>query len=153
MHELIDRFEAGGPKLRQACAGLSREDVFARPGPGAWSIQELVVHMSDMDALAIDRMKRVITQDNPTLLYAHEGAYIERLFPHEQSLDDALTLFEVGRRQMARTLRKLSAETFDRIGTHDQAGRLTLRDLLVAYTDHLDHHLTFLLHKRQRLGR
>src|SRR5689334_5554873 len=96
---LIDRFEAAGARLRGAVAGLTPEDVTARPGPGDWSILELVVHLADSDAIAIDRMKRILTEDNPTLLYADEGAYVQRLFSHEQSLEDAVLLIEAGRRQ------------------------------------------------------
>lgn len=152
MKEAIDRFESGGPALRRACAGLTPRELTTPAEPGKWSIQELVIHLADMDAIAIERMKRVITEDNPALLYARESRYIERLFPHEQSLDDALTLFEIGRRQAARTLRELPAEAFDRSGTHNQAGEVTLRDLVADYSDHLDHHLGFLTRKRERLG-
>ncbi len=31
---LIETYAAGGQKLRHAVAGLSREDLIARPGPG-----------------------------------------------------------------------------------------------------------------------
>lgn len=150
--DLIDRFEAGGAELRRACAGLSREHLVAKRGPGAWSILELVIHLQDSDAIATDRMKRVIAEDNPTLLSADESAYVARLFSHEQSLEDAMLLFETGRRQMARALRKLPPEAFERQGTHNVAGRLTLRQLIEGYADHLDHHLKFLREKRQRLG-
>lgn len=143
----------GGPRLRRACSGLTPEDLAARPGPGKWSILELVVHLQDSDAIAIDRMKRVIAEENPTLLSADETAYVERLCSHDQSIDDALTLFEVGRRQFARVLRKLPDEAFERAGTHNVAGRLTVADLLKSYSDHLDHHLKFLLEKRERLGK
>src|SRR5580700_8987080 len=122
--ELIESFAAGGEALRQAVRGLTREDFLARPGPGDWSIQELVIHLADSDAIAIDRMKRVLTEDNPPLLYADESAYIARLLPHEQSLEDALTLFEVGRRQWSRVLRRLPDEAFSRIGTHNRRGVL-----------------------------
>ena len=55
----------GGETLRQAVQGLTREDLIARPGPVDWSIQELVIHLADSDAIAIDRMKRILTEDNP----------------------------------------------------------------------------------------
>src|SRR5207248_8262834 len=101
----------------------------ARPGPGDWSIQELVIHVVDSDDIAIDRMKRILTEDNPSLLYADETAYIARLLPHDQSLEDALTLFDVGRRQWARVLRKLPDDAFSRHGTHNRRGIMTLGDL------------------------
>ena len=93
---LIEEFEACGPRLRQAVAGLSLEELTARPGPGDWSILELVIHLADSDSIAIDRMKRMLIEDNPPLLYADETAYVRLLASHEQSLEDALTLFELG---------------------------------------------------------
>jgi uncharacterized damage-inducible protein DinB len=151
--ELIEQFVAGGPKLRQAVAGLSNADLTARPGPGQWSILELVLHLADSDAIAIDRMKRILTEENPTLLYADETAYVERLFSHQQALDDALTLFEVGRRQFGRVLRALPEAAFQRAGTHNRRGAMTLGSMVKGYIDHLDHHMKFLCEKRTRLGK
>jgi uncharacterized damage-inducible protein DinB len=151
--DLIETYAAGGPILRQAVEGLSSENLLARPGPGNWSIQELVIHLADSEEIAVDRMKRIVTEDNPTLLYADETAYVERLFHDQQSLDDALTLFEVGRRQWSRVLRLLPDEAFSRQGTHNRKGIVTLGGFVEGYIKHLDHHLEFLKAKRQRLGK
>ena len=148
---LIEGFEACGPRLRQAVAGLSPEELTARPGPGDWSILELVIHLADSDSIAIDRMKRMLIEDNPPLLYADETAYVRLLASHEQSLEDALTLFELGRRQFARVLRALPDEAFDRLGTHNRRGILTVGGSVKDDIDHVDHHLAFLLEKRARL--
>ena len=88
-----------------AVAGLTREDLTARPDRAAWSILEVVVHIADSDAISIDRMKRMLSEDNPPLLYADETVYVQRLHTHDQDIEDALTLLEVGRRQWARVLR------------------------------------------------
>ena len=61
------------------------------------------------------------------------------------------TLFEVGRRQFARVLRTLPDEAFDRLGTHNRRGVLTVGGSVKDYIDHVDHHLAFLLEKRARL--
>ena len=150
---LIEEFEACGPRLRQAVAGLSPEDLTARPGPGDWSILELVIHLTDSDSIAIDRMKRMVIEDNPPLLYADERAYVRLLASHEQSLEDALTLFEVGRRQFARVLRALPDEAFNRRGIHNRRGVQTVGGTVKDYIEHVDHHLAFLLGKRARLGK
>jgi hypothetical protein len=150
---LIDQYEAGGEILRRAVAGLTRDDLLARPGPGAWSVQEVVIHLADSDAISIDRMKRILTVDNPPLLYAEETAYIDRLHPHEQDLEDALVLFEVGRRQWARVLRLLPDEAFRRKGTHDRKGEVTLGGLVADYIEHVESHLRFVRDKRANLGR
>src|SRR5215831_16563023 len=151
--EVIEEYVACGPRLREAVAGLTREDLTARPGPGKWSILELVIHLADSDAISIDRMKRILTEENPQLLYADETAYADRLCSHEQSLDDALTLIEAGRRQFARVLRKLPDEAFARRGTHNRRGAMTVGELVEDYIEHVNHHLKFLLEKRIRLGK
>jgi hypothetical protein len=51
-----------------------------------------LIHLVDSDSIAIDRMKRMLIEDNPPLLYADEAAYVRLLASHEQSLDDALDL-------------------------------------------------------------
>ena len=35
--ELIEQYVAGGEKLRRTVAGLTPEELRARPGPGEWS--------------------------------------------------------------------------------------------------------------------
>ena len=151
--DLIEHYEAGSEKLRRAVAGLSREELQARPGPGAWSIHEVDVHLADSDAISIDRMKRIVIEDNPSLLYADESAYNDKLHPHEQDLEDTLTLFEVGRRQWARVLRLLPDEAFERAGTHNRKGAVTLGHLVADYVAHVDDHLEFIHGKRVNIGR
>jgi uncharacterized damage-inducible protein DinB len=151
--DLIEQYATGGEKVRRAIEGLTREELCATPGPGKWSIQQLVIHVSDSDAIAIDRMKRILSEDNPTLLYADETAYVDRLLCEDQSLDDAVTLLELGRRQFARVLRKLPDEAFERTGNHSRKGRVTLGSMVASYIEHIDHHLHFLLEKRKRLGK
>jgi hypothetical protein len=151
--KLIEDYVASGPRLRRAASGLSPDDLTARPGPGKWSILELVLHLADSDAISIDRMKRILTEDNPQLLYADETAYVNRLCSHEQSLEDALTLFEVGRRQFGRVLRNLPDEAFQRRGTHNRRRAVTVGGMVKDYVEHVDYHLKFLFDKRDRLGK
>lgn len=150
---LIDAYEAAPAKLRAAVKGLSPEDLTARPGPGAWSILEVVVHITDSDAISIDRMKRILIEDNPPLLYADETAYVDKLFTHDQDLEDALVHLEIGRRQWARVLRKLPDAAFDRAGQHNRRGRVTLGEMVASYIAHIDDHLKFIVGKRANLGK
>lgn len=150
---LIDQFEAGGQKLIDAVAGLTAEQLIQPVEPGRWSVQQLVIHLADADSIAIDRMKRVITEEQPLLLYAHESAYVDRLHCDQQSIEDAVELFRIGRRQFSRVLRLLPDETFERIGTHNIVGVVSLADLIETYVDHLTHHLGFLYQKKENLAK
>lgn len=149
----IEIFASGGEQLRRAVAGLSPEELAARPGPGAWSTQEVVIHLADMDIIAVERMKRILTEDNPPLLNADEDAYIAKLHPEVQSVADAVELFDLNRRQFARVLRVLPEAAFARSGTHSSRGPLSLTQIIASYIGHLDHHLEFIRQKRIRLGK
>lgn len=151
--EWLERYQAGPEKLRRALSGLVPSDLSARPGPGAWSIREVVFHLQDSEAVYIDRMRRVVAEDNPTLIAFDENRFVERLGYDRQSLDDALTLIEAGRRQWARVLSGLPEEAFQRTGVHNVAGLVTLENLFQGAVEHFEHHLAFLIGKRQRLGK
>ncbi len=151
--QLIETYVNSAAKVRQAVQGLTREELQARPGPGKWSIQEVVIHLVDSDEIAIDRMKRILTEDNPSLLYADETSYIDKLHPHEHDLEDALTVFEINRRQFGRVLRKLPDEAFSRSGTHNRRGPVTVAYMLQSYVKHIDDHLEFVHGKRANLGK
>jgi hypothetical protein len=58
--ELIEQYLAGPGLLRRAVAGMTRDQLPARPIPGKWSTQEVVCHLADYEPIYADRMKRVI---------------------------------------------------------------------------------------------
>lgn len=152
IHLLIDQYEQGGPMLRAAVQGLTREQLTAFPVPGTWSIHQVVLHLADSDLVIADRMKRVIAEDNPPLIGFDESRFVRELYYHDQSVEDALALFAVSRRQMARVLRRLPESAFARRGTHNQRGPMTLEQLLRGAIGHLEHHLKFLYEKKDKLG-
>lgn len=149
---LVDRYAMGAAILAYAVSDLTREQEQARTGPGAWSITELVAHLTDTDLVYGDRMKRVIAEDNPILLAFDENAWIERLGSATISVEEAVNLIGTNRRWMTRILRRCSDADFARAGTHSERGRLTLAELVATMTNHIDHHLRFLYGKRANLG-
>jgi uncharacterized damage-inducible protein DinB len=150
--EVIDRYAAGGPLLVYATADLTREHETARPGPGTWSIAELVAHLLDADLVIGDRIKRVIAEDDPVLLAFDENAWIARLDSQAMLVEEAVNLFVAHRHWMTRILRNCAEAEFARAGRHSVAGRKTLADLVAGAVSHLDHHLRFLFGKRASLG-
>jgi hypothetical protein len=150
---LIEQYEKGGDELRMAVRGLEREDLLAYPVPGTWSIQQIVIHLLDSDLILADRMKCVIAEDTPTLMAFDETKFVKNLFHDEQSVEDAVTIFELNRRNLARVLRKLPDAAFDRTGNHTERGPVKLADILAMSVNHLKHHLKFLVDKREKLGK
>ncbi|EMI21571.1 hypothetical protein RMSM_01500 [Rhodopirellula maiorica SM1] len=154
MNELLRTIEAyakGPDRLESAVAGLAREQRHAKPGPGDWSIHEVVVHLADSDSVSIERMKRIAAMEEPKLLDYDETAFIRELKPELQTIEDALLLFRVNRRQWSRVLRTLPESIFDRVGHHSVSGPVSLRQMIPLYIEHLEGHLAFIRQKRERL--
>ena len=150
MHrQLIDRYEAEAGDLRTVVAGLSREQLLAKPVPGTWSIQQNVIHMVDCELVFCDRMKRIIAMENPALPGFDENKYAAELHYADQEANVACDVFEKNRQLMLSVLRKLPDAAFERTGTHSERGKQTLTDVLRYAVDHLQHHLKFAKEKRQ----
>src|SRR3954463_12579880 len=77
--ELVAAYEQGIGDLRSAVAGMTPEQVLARPVPGKWSTQECVSHLADTEIFFTDRIVRTIALDRPLLMSAAERLYIDRL--------------------------------------------------------------------------
>ena len=152
LQTLLEQYLAGPKQLRQAVAGMSRDQVLARPIAGKWSTLEVVAHLADFEPIHADRMKRVIALDNPTLVAADENCFAEALAYAERDLQEDLTIIEATRSQVARILRKQPDGVLQRVGTHSEHGRVTLEQILGNSINHIPHHLKFIGEKRQALG-
>lgn len=150
---IIDEYVRQAGILPAAIKGLSSSELNAHPVPNTWSIRQIVMHLMDSDLIASDRMKRIIAEDNPTLIGFDESAFAAKLFYNQLDAVMAADVFFKNRLLTGEILYRLPPEAFSRAGTHNQRGRVTLESLVKMYVQHLDHHMKFLKHKRQLLGK
>lgn len=151
--DLADVYLKGAADLRAAVAGLSREQVLARPVPGKWSTLEVLCHLADFEPVFAERMKRIIALgDAPLLLAADETLFHQALRYHDRDADEEVAVVEATRRQMARILRGLDPDLLHKTGVHSVRGLLSLEKVIQAATNHVNHHLPFIHEKRKALG-
>lgn len=150
---MIEQYAKGAGMVAESIKGLAREEFLATPVPGTWSIQQIVMHLMDSDLIASDRMKRIIAEEQPAIIGYNETAFSQKL--HYDKLDPivAAEIFRQNREMTAVILRNLPDAAFARSGMHNERGRITLAEVLAMYVQHLEHHLGFLRHKRQLLGK
>src|SRR5690348_3245339 len=125
----VEVYVAGAGILREAIKGLSKADFLAQPVPNSWSIQQIVLHLMDSDLIASDRMKRIIAEENPTIIGFDETAFSKKLFYDELDPFLAAEVFEKNRKLTGEILRRLPEAAFGRVGTHNERGKVTLADL------------------------
>jgi len=154
---IIEQFEPAGGKLRRAIGGLEKKELLWVPAPGAgigrWSIQQVVLHLMDDELIWTSRMKRIIAEDNPEILGFDESKFASSLFPEEQDAETAVRILDLNRRLFSIVLRKLPDSAFARTARHNDLGTITLGQSVQWTNEHLDHHILYIMMKRDRLGK
>lgn len=79
-------------------------------------------------------------------------APVARLAYDNRVIEEELDLIELVRRQMARILRALKPEDFQRRGIHDKRGPMTLATVLERLTGHIPHHVELIEEKKKAMG-
>ena len=150
--QLTNDYAAGPAALRKAVAGMSREQLTARPVAGKWSTLEVVAHVADFDPILAERVKRILALDDPPLVGADENRFAAALAYHDRDLEEELAIIERTRSQLVRILRKQTDAALQRVGVHNERGPMTLERMLTAAARHIPHHVTFIQEKRKALG-
>ena len=150
--KLIDAYLAGPDLLEKAVGAMSESQLDAVPIPGKWSTRQVICHIADFELVYADRMKRVVAVSEPTLFGGDPDVYAARLNYEQRNVQEELQLVKAIRVHMARILRSLTENDFQRIGHHSEDGPLTLETLLQRITEHIPHHIRFIKEKRELLG-
>ena len=150
--DLIAAYERQPEEVAGLVRGMSGEQWRAHPVPNRWSCIELLCHLVDSDIVLTDRMKRTIAMDRPLIMAYDENTYVARLGYAQRDPAEEMEMLRLVRRQMARILRSLSPEDWERHGIHSETGLKTTKQFAQMAVGHINHHLPFLLEKRKALG-
>lgn len=150
--ELIDLYLAGPPALRSAIAGMTPEQLRARPVEDRWTTAEVIAHIADFEPVLAERMKRIIALENPGFFGADENEFLRKLAYASRDVEEELHIVELTRSQMGRILKTLPEEALSRSGLRENEIPTTLEKILVGTIRHIDTHLPFIRQKRDALG-
>jgi hypothetical protein len=152
LRQLIDTYTSGPLQLRRYVAGMTRDQLLARPVAGKWSTLEVVAHISDFEPILADRIKRTLALELPSLLAADENCFVNSLAYQERDLEEELRLIELTRSQLARILAHQPESVLERQGIHSIKGPKTVAELLKMVNGHIAGHLPHINDKRRALG-
>jgi uncharacterized damage-inducible protein DinB len=128
--ESIKALRAVPVVARTLVRGLDDTALRARPAPGEWAAIEVVAHMADTDERALERIRLMRDQDQPSLpAFDPEALAIERAYiaapiePVLQRLEDTINTLLVD-------LCALDDACWERIGTHAAHGQVSIAQYL-----------------------
>jgi hypothetical protein len=137
---LIQRYEEGPTKLRDAFARVPREAWKWRPEDGKWSVYEVVVHCADAETNAAARIRYLVAEEKPVIQSFDQDRWAVALHYHAERVELALAAVDVVRSRTVGLLRRLPEQAWASEGTHTEAGRYTAEDWLQTYAEHLEKH-------------
>jgi len=118
-------------RLRSLLKGMPKKLYTWTPAPGKWSILEIVCHMRDMESDAYRmRYERMLTADNPTMPDIDGDQYALEKDYKSQKLAEAFRAWSGLRRQCLKLLGAVRGDQWQRMGTHETAGPLTIEALV-----------------------
>ncbi len=140
IQDLLERFRRGAELIAVVTTGAAGAELDYCPAPGKWTVRQIVCHLADSEIVGRDRLSRVIAEENPTIIGFDQDAWAEKLDYRKRKFSQALETFRRIRGENYELLKDQPETAWPRIGTHNERGPLTLKDLLRIYADHAEGH-------------
>jgi hypothetical protein len=137
---LIEQYARGPQRLRAALAQVPEAARQWRPGPGRWSVHEVVVHCADSESNSHGRIRTLLCETDPVVQGYDQDRWAQQLDYHELPLEPALATVEAVRANTVPLLRRLRESDWARVGRHTESGAYGAEDWLRIYADHLEVH-------------
>jgi hypothetical protein len=144
--DLLERYRRGAELLAMATTGAAGPELDFKPSAGegkphAWSVRQIVCHLSDIEAAVTIRFRQVIAEDDPFMPGLKGEEWARSLDYDRRKISNALETFRILRSANHELLKSLPPETFERTGVHGQHGKMSLLDLLRTYAEHVENHV------------
>lgn len=138
--DLIDQLAATPGRVAAAVAGWSEEQLRAPAAGGEWSVAEIFAHLRASDDIWSPRILMVLVRDQPALAGYDERRWAEVVGYTQADFALSLRTFTLRRAELVNTLRRATPEDWQRMGTHEARGSLSLRDVVASLVAHEAEH-------------
>jgi hypothetical protein len=133
--DCLDLLEATPAILRGLMCELSDEDARWKPAPDRFSVAEVLAHLSHSEGQCYRaRVDRFLTEDTPEI-EPDDASFHYQLYRNADP-EDAFDQFEEQREGNVEYLRTLPRSAGDRRAKHQQAGLITLQQMLHEWAMH-----------------
>ncbi|HLQ48602.1 MAG TPA: DinB family protein [Candidatus Dormibacteraeota bacterium] len=138
--ELVARYRAGHAAILASLAGIEEAGLDARPADGGWTPREVVHHTADSEMTSAIRLRRLIAEENPTIVGYDGDTFAARLHYADRPIEPALEAIAGARSTTAQILDRLTEPEWLRSGTHTESGAYGVERWLEIYAFHCDEH-------------
>jgi hypothetical protein len=137
---LIRRYASGPSVLEAALASIPPAARQWRPGPGKWSVHEVIVHCADSETNAHMRLRYLLGEADPLILGYDQDRWAAELDYHAHPLEPALATVRAVRSNTVPLLERLTPAQWQRVGRHTEHPTYGVERWLAIYGEPLDVH-------------
>ena len=139
--DLLERYRRGAELLAMATTGAAGAVLDFKPGGAPLSVRQIVCHLADAETVGAMRMRQIIAEDNPALIYFDDDAWAVKLGYEKRKVSQALETFRRLRADNHELLKDQPDAVFARSGTHTKDGPMSLFQVVEWFTTHLESHV------------
>jgi hypothetical protein len=111
------------------------------PQRGEWSAAQVAAHMADAELVYSVRIRLMLTDENPTLVAYDQDAWAARLSMSDLDVAGSIARFRTLREANLRLYESLEADEWDRVGTHEEQGLVSIKGTVETLIGHDRAHL------------
>src|SRR5580765_7863010 len=110
--EKIKLFGNGFQRLEEALSGIPESALNFRTRSDVWNINEMVVHLADLEAAAYVNFRKAIAEPTESILAFDKDLWAESLGYYGQPFDASLRLFRLLRASNYLLLKNISQDSW-----------------------------------------
>ncbi|MGD0590754.1 MAG: DinB family protein [Bacteroidota bacterium] len=121
---------------------FERKDIYnKRYRKGGWTGKEVLIHIKDAETVAYDRIRRVISEDNPVLWFFEQDLWQKKLNYTKQDILLAKNVFTITRESIVEIVEMHLKKYANIKGVHSRRGVMSMKQLVEFLIWHTDHHI------------
>jgi len=127
--------------LRKLIKPLSKKQMRRRPGPGQWSIAEILAHLADAEVVGSWRMRLILGNSGQPIQAYDQEVWADTFKYVDRDPKESLKVFRVLRQSNLSLLNHIPAQLWDNHGIHAERGKESISRIVEMFAGHDLNHL------------
>jgi hypothetical protein len=121
---------------------FDKKEIYSeRYREGGWTGKEVLIHIKDAETVAYDRLRRIISEENPILWFFEQDLWQKNLKYMEQDIMLAKKTFMITRESIIEVVEMHVKKFANKEGVHSRRGVMNMKQLTEFLIWHTDHHI------------
>ncbi len=139
--QVIARLAASPGRFAELLSRLEDADSVTSAVEGEWSPAQVMAHLRAANDILEPRMYQILVREATPLIGFDEHQWQQVARYSSLPVTDLLHTMMLKRKELVHALRGLSREDWDRTGTHEVRGPISVLEIAKQVADHEDEHI------------